>query len=457
MIHLFSKGDVYFVVDVYSGAVHVVDDLASIIIKHYDEYRDFNLPSDLWDSYESEIIFETIDEIKTLINEKQLFTDNPHKNLIPIAPNKPIVKALCLHVAHDCNLKCRYCFAAQGNFQGEKCLMTKDVAKAAMDFLINNSGNRKVLECDLFGGEPLLNWEVIEWIVSYRDQLEKDSGKKIRLTLTTNGTLLNDERIAFINKSFYNVVLSLDGRKSINDYMRPIVNDKGSYDIIVPKFKKLVDEREAGSDMSRRSYYLRGTFTGNNLDFDQDVLHMADLGFSEISVEPVVADKGEPYSIKENDLSKIFDSYDRLVESIIERKKSGKDFRFFHYMMDFKQGPCLLKRISGCGAGCEYFAVTPEGDVYPCHQFVGEEDFKLGNVLQGLDNVPFRLDFFNTNVLSKNDCKTCWAKYYCSGGCHANAFNQNGDISKPYKTACEMEKKRIENSIFLNYRLSECE
>ncbi len=457
MIHSFNKGKEHFVVDVNSGAVHVVDDLACKIIKHYEGAGNFDLPEEIWTEFDRELVLEAIEEIQSLIDEKELFSEDPRKSIFPTAPSQHIVKALCLHVAHDCNLKCRYCFAAQGNFEGTKCLMSVEVAKAALDFLVANSGSRKTLECDLFGGEPLMNWKVIEWIVDYRYKLQRESGKKIRLTITTNGTLLNDERIDYINKHFYNCVLSLDGRKSVNDYMRPKLNDIGSYDTIVPKFKKLVDNRGKNTALDRRSYYLRGTYTSKNLDFDKDVLHMADLGFSEISVEPVVADKGEPYALKEEDLPEIFESYDRLADAMIDRKKNGKDFNFFHYVIDLKNGPCLLKRISGCGAGSEYFAITPEGDVYPCHQFVGDEDFILGNVLEGLDKVPFRADFFNSNVTTKEDCQSCWAKYYCSGGCHANAYNQNGDIKKPYRIACELQKKRIENSIFLTYKLAECE
>lgn len=455
MIHLFSKGQDHFVIDVYSGAVHVVDDLAFSLIKHRDKNGSFDefLNSPEY-SYKELEVEETISELEELIAAGELFSENQHKSLFPIAPAKPLVKAMCLHVAHDCNLKCRYCFAAQGNFEGTKCLMSREVAKAALDYLMENSGHRKTLEVDLFGGEPLMNWKTIEWIVGYRYELEKKYNKKIRLTITTNGMLLDEKKIDFINEHFYNCVLSIDGRPSVNDFMRPTLNDKGSYDHIVPKFKQLVDKRLENANPERMSYYVRGTFTRSNLDFDEDVSHMADLGFKDISVEPVVSDKGTPYSLREKDLPTIMQSYDELAEKMIERHSNGEDFSFFHYMINLEQGPCLLKRISGCGAGSEYFAITPEGDVYPCHQFVGNEEFKLGNVIDGLEKVPFRKDFFDCNVLSKQACKECWAKYYCSGGCHANAYNQNGDIKKPYALACDLEKKRIENSIYLKYMLN---
>ncbi len=488
MVHLFHKTDSFFAIDVYSGAVHLLDALAYRLIEHRAnrlESGGFKLPDsvlnknlvqidnvlnkkqvqakiltmddvsrdygkdfvvELQREYGDEEILETCQEIEHLIYDAQLFTENPYPNLKPEPPEKPLIKALCLHVAHDCNLKCAYCFASQGDFAGTKCMMTQEVAKKALDFLIANSGSRKILEVDLFGGEPLMNWPLVKWIAGYVREIEKESGKKINLTITTNGVLLNEDKAKFINENFYNAVLSLDGRRKVNDTMRKFLNDTGSYDVIVPKFQNFVKNRNGAS------YYLRGTFTRLNLDFDEDVLDIASKGFREISVEPVVSDKGMPYSLREEDLPEILESYDRLADVMCENIGKDDSFNFFHYAMDLDNGPCLLKLISGCGAGSEYFSVTPEGDIYPCHQFVGQDEFKLGNILEGMDKVPFRRDFFDCNVLSKPDCTDCWAKYYCSGGCHANAYSQNGDIQKPYKLGCEMEKKRIENSIYLKYK-----
>ncbi|MDO4772572.1 MAG: thioether cross-link-forming SCIFF peptide maturase [Bacillota bacterium] len=487
MVHLFQKSNSYFAIDVYSGAVHLLDALAYRLI----EYRltnagDFQSPVSsfpngktvqienlkqkpfekqakssldeviaeygpdfveaLRKEYSAEQIVEACVEIDQLIAQAQLFTENPYPNLKPEPPEKPLIKALCLHVAHDCNLKCAYCFASQGDFAGTKCMMSREVAKKALDFLIANSGKRGILEVDLFGGEPLMNWPLVKWIAGYVKELEANSGKKINLTITTNGVLLNEEKAKFINENFYNAVLSLDGRREVNDAMRKRLDNGGSYDLILPNFQNFVKNRKGAS------YYLRGTFTRFNLDFDKDVIDIAGKGFREISVEPVVSDKGMPYSLREEDLPKIMEAYDRLADKMCENLGKEDAFNFFHYAMDMENGPCLLKLISGCGAGSEYFSVTPEGDVYPCHQFVGQEEFKLGNLLQGLEEVPFRRDFFDCNVLSKPDCTDCWAKYYCSGGCHANAYSQNGDIQKPYKLGCEMEKKRIENSIYLRYQ-----
>ncbi len=488
MVHLFKKTDEYFAIDVYSGAVHLLDALAYKIIEYIisnDKLGSDKLPSshvknqktvqimnfmekeeanrvlsiadlsleygedfitELKKEYCSEDVVEAFSEIEGLIRNSQLFTENPYPNLKPEPPEKPLIKALCLHVAHDCNLKCAYCFASQGDFAGTKCMMSQEVAKKALDFLIANSGDRKILEVDLFGGEPLMNWPLVKWIAGYVKEIEKTSSKKINLTITTNGVLLDENKAQFINDNFYNAVLSLDGRRKVNDAMRKFLNDTGSYDHILPRFQNFVKNRKGAS------YYLRGTFTRLNLDFDKDVVDIASNGFKEISVEPVVSDKGMPYSLREEDLPEILDSYDRLADIMCENIGKEDSFNFFHYAMDMENGPCLLKLISGCGAGSEYFSITPEGDVYPCHQFVGQDEFKLGNILEGMTEVPFRRDFFDCNVLTKPDCGECWAKYYCSGGCHANAYSQNGDIQKPYKLGCEMEKKRIENSIYLRYK-----
>lgn len=451
MIHCFTKGDHHFVLDVYSGSVHAVDALTLELIKEYEAKGAQIDAEPLIQKYGSEAYQEAREELDKLIKEELLFTEDANKGFVFKPAENQTIKALCLHVAHDCNLKCRYCFAAQGNFQGERALMSKEVAKAALDMLIAHSGNRHNLEVDLFGGEPLMNKPLLKWIVEYRDELEKKHNKLIRLTVTTNGILLDEETQDFINEHFFNCVLSIDGRREVNDHMRPCLNDKGSYDVIVPKFKAFVEKRLALNDPMHMSYYIRGTFTNQNLDFHKDVLHLADLGFHEISVEPVVSDKGDPYRLDEADLPKILASYDELAEEMVKREKEGKSFNFFHYNIDFDGGPCFIKKVKGCGAGTEYFAITPEGDMYPCHRFVGNEAFKLGNVLAIGEKLPFRQDFFDNNVLTKEACSECWAKYYCSGGCHANQYTYHGDFSKPYALECEMQKKRIENAIYLKY------
>lgn len=442
MIHQFKKGHWHFVLDVNSGAVHSVDPLAYALLEKW-HLSESDLKDAYKDAYPLSEIDEAIGEIKTLISNGQLFTENTYVSSEKFLHRSPVVKALCLHVAHDCNIRCEYCFAAQGNFEGDRLLMPLEVGKRALDFVVERSGNRKQLEVDLFGGEPLMNWEVCQALVEYGRSLEKKHNKIIRFTLTTNGTLLDDQKIAYINENFHNVVLSLDGRKDINDHMRPTVNGKGTYDIIVPKFQKLVAGR------GEKSYYVRGTFTRHNLDFDQDVVHLADLGFKETSVEPVVGDPLDNYTIRQEDLPGIFEAYDRLSETMVSRLGTEKSFRFFHFTIDFNQGPCLIKRVSGCGAGSEYLAITPEGDIYPCHQFVGNEAFKIGNILDETFNSELTKDFHEAHVENKEACKTCWAKYYCSGGCHANAYNFNQNLFEPYTIGCEMEKKRIENAIYL--------
>ncbi len=444
MIHQFKRGDWRFVIDVNSGAVHTVDDLVYDILLDYASLDREALVDKYAQTYSPDDVKEALSEIDALIDNNQLFTENTYVSSDKFLNRSHVIKALCLHVAHDCNIRCKYCFAAQGNFEGDRLLMPLETGKRALEFLVKHSGNRRQLEVDLFGGEPLMNWKVCKALVEYGKELELEYGKVIRFTVTTNGTLLDDEKIEYINKHFHNVVLSIDGRKTINDEMRPAINGKGTYDIIVPKFKKLVDGR------GNKSYYVRGTFTHQNLDFDKDVVHLADLGFKETSVEPVVSEPGDFFSIEEDDLIDVYDAYDRLAEDMIERIGTSDEFRFFHYTIDLKRGPCLIKRLSGCGAGTEYLAITPEGDIYPCHQFVGDEKFKMGNVLEGDDlNNTSGHDFKEAHVESKSDCKVCWAKYYCSGGCHANAYNFNGDISKPYDIGCKMERKRIENAIYI--------
>ncbi len=443
MIHQFKRDGWNFVLDVNSGAVHSVDDVVYALLEDKNQLSETDLIAKHAVTFTEAVVIEALAEINTLITQGSLEAENTYVSSDKFLHREPVVKALCLHVAHDCNIRCEYCFAAQGNFEGDRLLMPLEVGKRALDFVVSKSGNRRQLEVDLFGGEPLMNWDVCKELVDYGRTLEKLHNKVIRFTLTTNGTLLDDEKIAYINENFYNVVLSLDGRKEINDAMRPTINGKGTYEVIVPKFKKLIDGRGG------KSYYVRGTFTRHNLDFDQDVVHLADLGFKETSVEPVVGDPLDNFSIREEDLPAIFEAYNRLSKEMVDRLGSPKAFRFFHFTIDFNQGPCLIKRVSGCGAGSEYLAITPEGDIYPCHQFVGNTDFRIGNILEGTFDQSLTADFQCAHVENKEACKTCWAKYYCSGGCHANAFNFNGNLFEPYAIGCEIEKKRIENAIFL--------
>ena len=362
-----------------------------------------------------------------------------------------VVKALCLHIAHDCNLACKYCFAEEGEYHGRRELMSFEVGKKALDFLVKNSGNRVNLEVDFFGGEPLMNWDVVKQLVEYGRSLEEPNNKKFRFTLTTNGVLLNDEIMEFLNKEMSNVVLSLDGRKEVNDNMRPFRTGKGSYDLIVPKFQKLAESR------NQTNYYIRGTFTRNNLDFSEDIKHFADLGFKQMSIEPVVGPEEDPYSIREEDLPRIMEEYDKLAKEYIKREKEGNGFNFFHFMIDLNQGPCVYKRLSGCGSGTEYLAVTPWGDFYPCHQFVGNEEFLMGNVDDGIVREDLVKTFGNCNVYSKEKCKNCFAKFYCSGGCAANSYNFHGTINDAYDIGCEMQKKRVECSIMIKAALAEAD
>ena len=402
--------------------------------------------------YSAEDIEDALSDIQELIDAEELFAADIYKDyVIDFKKRQTVVKALCLHIAHDCNLACKYCFAEEGEYHGRRALMSFEVGKKALDFLIANSGNRINLEVDFFGGEPLMNWNVVKQLVEYGRSQEKEHNKKFRFTLTTNGVLLNDEIMEFCNKEMSNVVLSLDGRPEVNDRMRPFRNGKGSYELIVPKFQKFAESR------GEKDYFVRGTFTRNNLDFGNDVLHYADLGFEKLSMEPVVAAPEEPYSIREEDLPQIMDEYDRLAKEFVKRQKEGRGFKFFHFMLDLSQGPCVAKRLSGCGSGTEYLAVTPWGDLYPCHQFVGNEEFLLGNVDTGVVNTKVRDEFKLCNVYAKEKCKNCFARFYCSGGCAANSFNFHGSITDAYDIGCEMQKKRIECAIMIRAALAEDE
>ena len=450
MVHQYKNNGYDIVLDVNSGAIHVVDDVTYDVIEMYAARENVadtsaeEIVTALSGKYGKEEVEEAIDEVQTLIKNEELFTKDTYENYMMDFKKRPtVVKALCLHIAHDCNLACRYCFAEEGEYHGRRALMSFETGKKALDFLIANSGNRRNLEVDFFGGEPLMNWQVVKDLVAYGREQEKIHNKNFRFTLTTNGVLLNDEIMEFANKEMGNVVLSIDGRKEVHDHMRPFRKGAGSYDLIVPKFQKFAESR------NQDKYYVRGTFTHNNLDFSNDVLHLADLGFKQISVEPVVAQPTEDYAIREEDLPQLYEEYDKLAAEMVKRHKNGNDFNFFHFMIDLEGGPCVAKRLSGCGSGTEYLAVTPWGDLYPCHQFVGNEDFLMGNVFEGLKRTDIRDSFKSCNVYSKEKCRECFARFYCSGGCAANSYNFHGDIHNTYDIGCALQKKRVECAIMI--------
>lgn len=449
MIHKFEKNGVYVVLDVNSGAVHVVDEMVYDILDHYpDTTKEATLEA-LASKYSSDDLSEAIDEIQILIETEQLHSNDTYIKNLDFQNRAPVIKAMCLHIAHDCNIRCKYCFASQGDFEGDRSLMSLEVGKKALDFLIANSGNRRNLEVDFFGGEPLMNFEVVKELVTYGRSLEEENNKLFRFTITTNGVLLSDDVIDYVNEHMDNVVLSIDGRRDINDLMRYTINGGGTYDTIVPKFKKLVEKR------GNKNYYVRGTFTKFNVDFAKDVLHMVDLGFKSTSVEPVVAEAKHDYALSESDLEKVYEQYDILADEMVKRHNKPDDFSFFHFTVDLSQGPCVVKRLTGCGAGSEYVAITPDGDIYPCHQFVGDESFRIGSVVEGTYNNHLSHEFKEAHVYNKEKCKTCWAKFYCSGGCHANAYNFNNDINIPYDLGCDMEKKRLECSLYIQAKFME--
>ena len=401
-------------------------------------------------SYGKEEIKEAVSEILELKEAGMLYSEDIYEPYIDSFKNREtVVKALCLHIAHDCNLACKYCFAEEGEYHGRRALMSFEVGKKALDFLVANSGNRVNLEVDFFGGEPLMNFDVVKQLVEYGRTLEEPNNKKFRFTLTTNGVLLNQDIIDFANKEMANVVLSIDGRKEVHDFMRPRRGGQGSYDEIVPKFEKVAESR------NQMDYYVRGTFTHHNLDFSEDVLHLADLGFKQISVQPVVADEKEDYAITEADIPYIKEQYDKLAQEMIKRSKEGKGFNFFHFMIDLEGGPCVAKRLSGCGSGTEYLAVTPWGDFYPCHQFVGQDEFLMGNVDDGITRTEIQDTFKGCNVYAKEKCKDCFAKFYCSGGCAANSYNFHGHINDAYEIGCELQRKRIECAIMMKAALAQ--
>lgn len=447
MIHRFTKKGLNFLLDVNSGAVHLLDDVSYAVSGLIDEKMTETCPDAIVEAlpqYDAAAVREAYAELYDLKKNGQLFADDDYIDVSKYIPVGAPVKALCLHVAHDCNLRCQYCFASTGDFGTGRKIMPFEVAKNAIDFVIERSGKRRNIEVDFFGGEPLMAWDTVKQTIDYARSIEEEHGKKFRFTITTNGLLLDDEKIDYINANMDNVVLSLDGRPSVNDEMRKTVSGAGSYDIIVPKFQKLVEKRDPKLD-----YYARGTFTGKNLDFAEDVVHIADEGFDRLSVEPVAAEDGCGYELTEADLDKIYAEYDRLTDIMEARREEGKPFHFFHFTVDLNQGPCVVKRLRGCGAGYEYVAVTPEGDIYPCHQFVGNEAFKQGSVLDGSFDMDIAHKFASMNIYTREKCGDCWAKFYCSGGCSAANHNFSHDLNVPYEMGCKMEKKRLECAIYL--------
>ena len=443
MIHKYTMNGYFIVLDVNSGAVHAVDKLCFDILDYYKTCHVDEIAARL-PQYTAADIQEATDELCALEQAGLLFSPALSQNILQKAQAQaPVVKALCLHVAHDCNLTCRYCFAEEGEYRGQRALMDIGVGQKAIDFLIRHAGERRHLEVDFFGGEPLMNLDVVKAVTAYGRKQEKKYGKRFRFTLTTNGLLLNDDASAFINAEMENVVLSLDGRKAVNDQMRRKAGGQGSYDDIVPKLQKLVANRHG------KSYYVRGTFTRENLDFGKDALHLADLGFRYISVEPVVGDALAHYTLRETDLPAIFQAYEQLAVDMLARQGTDDAFDFFHFMIDLTGGPCVIKRLSGCGAGTSYMAVTPEGDLYPCHQFVGHDAFKMGDVDNGIVNQEKWREFQSCGLFANEDCAACWAKYYCGGGCAANAFHMNGELRRPYALGCEMQRKRTECAIMI--------
>ena len=449
-IHKFNQGGEYYVIDVNSGSVHAIDELVYDILNEEGIEEKDAVIKRLNNKYSTSDIIEAYDEVQQLINEGILYSKDLYEP-IGIRENKEpdYIKALCLNIAHDCNLRCKYCFADEGEYKGKREIMTAEIGKKAIDFVLEKSGPRKNIEIDLFGGEPLLAFDTVKEIVEYAKVQQVKYNKNIRFTMTTNATLLNDEIMEYLDKNMGNIVLSIDGRKSVNDNVRVRRDGSGSYDAILPKIKKMVNMRDKS-----KQYYARGTFTRENTDFFEDIMHLADNGFDEISVEPVVLPEDNPLSLREEDLPKIFKQYDKLYEEMLKRHREGNSFKFYHFNIDLQGGPCVYKRISGCGAGHEYVTITPSGDIYPCHQFVGNKDFILGNL-----NDPDKLDktiineFKNANVYNKPQCKKCWARFYCSGGCQANNYNFNGDMHIPYELGCKMQKKRIECAIALKSKI----
>ncbi len=456
MVHSFSMNGTQIVMDSNSGAVSIIDEMTYDLLQALGEKEpEGALPQEIADKlsgYKKEDLEEVWAELISLKEEGILYAEDPYAEIAKARPNRDsVVKAMCLHIAHDCNLRCKYCFAETGSYEGPRGMMSLEVGKQAIDYLIKASGHRKNLEIDFFGGEPLMNFDVVKGIVEYARSIEKEHGKNFRFTITTNGILLDEAKKEYINKEMGNIVLSIDGRKCVNDEMRIRVDGTGSYDAIVPRFQDMAESR------NQDNYYVRGTFTRKNLDFKEDVLHLADLGFKQISVEPVVASADTDYMFREEDLPVLFQQYEELAAEYVKRKKEGNGFQFFHFMVDLTGGPCILKRLSGCGAGHEYVAVSPDGDIYPCHQFVGNEEMKLGNVKeQGLKQEISDM-FRDSNIYTKPTCQNCFAKFYCSGGCPANAVQYGGGINEPLKMSCDLMRKRLECAVYCTAMQMEAE
>lgn len=448
MIHQYQLNGYNIVLDVMSGSVHAVDPLAYDVIGLFEHESPDEIARRMLEKYQNDPtvdekeIRDCLEDVASLKESGKLFAPDPFEG-VPLAPRNTSVKALCLHVAHACNLNCEYCFASQGRYQGERALMPYEVGVQSIDFLIANSGNHKTLDVDFFGGEPLLNWKVVKRLVAYARSREKESGKRFRFTLTTNGLLIDDEVIEFSNREMYNVVLSLDGRPEVHDRLRRDYAGRGSYERIVPLFRKFAQSR------NERGYYVRGTFTHQNTDFLEDILHIADLGFTQISMEPVVASPADENALTEADLPVLFDQYEKLALSMLKREREGRGFTFYHYMIDLAHGPCILKRLTGCGSGTEYFAVTPQGDLFPCHQFASDPKMKVGDVWNGVTNPDLTGQFARCNIYAREECQDCWAKLYCSGGCTANAFHATGDITGVYDYGCKLFQKRIECALMM--------
>ena len=451
MVHQYELNNYHIVLDTCSGSVHVVDEVAYDVIALFPAHSEEEIVTLLLEKYAgrpdvtAEELRECVADVRTLRDAGRLYTPDTFADLAGTLKERAgdVVKALCLHVAHTCNLNCSYCFASQGRYHGERALMSFDVGKQALDFLIAHSGTRTNLEVDFFGGEPLMNWDVVKRLVGYARSVEREHGKRFRFTLTTNGMLINDEVIDFCNREMSNVVLSLDGRREVHDRTRVDYQGHGSYDRIVPKFQELVRARGG------KNYYMRGTFTHANPDFTKDVLHMADLGFTELSMEPVVCAPDDPAALTAEDLEIVKREYERLAVEMLRREREGRPFTFYHYMLDLANGPCVYKRISGCGSGTEYMAVTPSGELYPCHQFVGETAYKLGDVWQGVTAEDVRAQFRACNAYARPECADCWARLYCSGGCAANAYHATGSVLGVYESGCELFRKRIECAIMI--------
>ena len=445
MVHQYQLNGYNIVLDSCSGSVHVVDDVAYDVIAMYKEHSADEIVAAMLAKYADRPdvteadLRQCLEDVASLEAAGKLWAPDVYKDMAFDFKNRQtVVKALCLHVAHTCNLNCSYCFASQGRYQGDRALMSFEVGKRAMDFLIENSGTRRNLEVDFFGGEPLMNFDMVKKLVAYCREQEKIHNKNFRFTMTTNGMLIDDDVIDFCNKECHNVVLSLDGRKEVHDRFRKDYAGHGSYDAIVPKFQEFVKKR------GDKNYYMRGTYTHYNTDFTNDIFHMADLGFTELSMEPVVCAPDDPYALTEEDKLILFEQYELLAKEMLKRKKEGRPLTFYHYMLDLEHGPCIYKRISGCGSGTEYMAVTPWGELYPCHQFVGRDGYRMGSVLDGTFDRDIQAKFAHNTVLNKEKCRDCWARFFCSGGCAANAEAFHGDISQPYDMECQMERKRLE-------------